>query len=216
MCFKQHKTIFTAASPSAKVLCFFIDMKSDKKIIRAILIFFLGVAVGIIGIAVVILFYQKSFELFSTIAPAITTLLAAFLGAWFAYLLADNKEKRKEIALRRQAINRAIFVLVRQYNAIKLIQQELDKYRDNPGKAIELPASSINRYEDLVQNFSSLEFILDSESPNLLLELSIEQERFEQAIAAHRLRNKFYIEDLQPTLEEAGLTNRKTNLEESC
>ena len=65
-------------------------MKTDHCFVLSIVIFFVGVLFGTT-------FFAGYLELMpETFFPALATLIAAFVGAYTAYLLQNEKEKRKE------------------------------------------------------------------------------------------------------------------------
>jgi len=150
-------------------------------------------------------------SILNLIITATATLLAAFLGALSAYKLQDNKEQRKEENNRKSSLNQTLFIILRQYNALLGIEREIKKYKNDPGRAINMPALAINDYADLSYDLESLYFIFDLEGVdiNLLLELSVEQERFEQAINCLKLREEFHIQTLQPALSRIGIQRGK-------
>ncbi|MCG8672782.1 MAG: hypothetical protein MI867_25500, partial [Pseudomonadales bacterium] len=75
--------------------------------------------------------------------------------------------------------------------------------------AFNLPAMMTNEFDDLVQNYEELSFILSSDYPNLVLELSIEQEKYEQAIKSITARSEFLLKEFQPILENRGLNKKE-------
>lgn len=171
-----------------------------------------------IAIAVLILIVGVSLW-FDTIGSkelvlALLPLFGTFLGATFAFRLNEEKEARKELATRRQALNRALFILLRQENAIRQLKTEFDAQPTMFAKAFLLPAHKPPAYADLRQNFTDLEFLLDAADPQLLFELTIEQERFEQAMEAMRIRNDAYVGDVQPAIAEHQLAGKLTTAAE--
>lgn len=146
--------------------------------------------------------------------PSIATLLAAFLGAFFAFKLNSDRELKREQLNNKSALNFALFTLTRQRNAILLFKKYIQDYSSsNIELSFNMPAYQNADYDDLKYNFQDLGFILESNNPNILFELSIEQERFEQAMAAIKIRNNFYVNEYQPMLSKKELNDRKVNLE---
>jgi len=141
-------------------------------------------------------------------ATSFLALLGTFLGATLAFRLNENKELAKLHATQRESLNRAIFVLARQHNALHQLKNDLDKYKSKIELALNLPAFKPPTYTDLVHNFSDLEFLLDSKNPNLLLKLTVEQERFHQALESLRIRNEFYVTELQPAIAKLSLNGK--------
>lgn len=50
--------------------------------------------------------------------------------------------------------------------------------------------------------------------PQLLFELSVEQDGFLQTVESLHVRNAFYVEKVQPEMERAGLNNRLVSAQE--
>ena len=82
-------------------------MKTDNIIVISILSFFTGTLIGII-------IDQKPFELyFPIIGSAMATLVAAYLGAGYAFKLQNDHNEKKILEHNISVGNRAIFTLVR-------------------------------------------------------------------------------------------------------
>lgn len=166
----------------------------------------------IIIVALLICIGELSWKDAST---AILALFSTFLGATFAFRLNENKEEEKIRSLQKEVINHSLFILLRQYNALALIKKKIEIYTTQFDLAFNLPVFKPPSYTDLNHDFYKLEFILASSKPNILLNLTLEQERFEQAIEALRLRNDFCLKDLQPLVAQLAINQRETSLEET-
>ena len=66
-------------------------------------------------------------------------------------------------------------------------------------------------YDDLIFDFQSLVFLLEN-NPDLLMDLSIEQQRFKQLFSAEEIRSEFYVNQVQPVLSSNGLNNGQVNI----
>jgi hypothetical protein len=162
----------------------------------------------LISIAIVGLLYSNGALELKDIGTSILALFGTFLGATLAFRLTETKEKEKIKATQREALNRALFVLIRQHNAVIQIKRDFDKYPSLFEKAFNMPALKPPEYGDLVHYISDLEFLIDSKNPNILFELTIEQERFHQAIESIRMRNDFYVREVQIAIAATSI-NRK-------
>lgn len=168
-----------------------------------------GIAIS--AIAAVGLAFQQGAIGTKEIATAVLALLGTFLGATFAFRLNQDKEEKKLHKERREALNRAMFVLARQANAVRQLKNDYDKYTDPIERAINLPALKPPSYADLVHNFADLDFLLELSDPNVLLRLTVEQERFQQVIESVNVRNEFYVAEFQPRLAAAALHGELTS-----
>jgi hypothetical protein len=145
---------------------------------------------------------------------ALATLVAAFAGSSFAFRLNESRERKKERGTNIAALNRALFILARQLNAIQNMKNELAAYKADIERAFNLPAGKLPEYADLRQHFESLSFLLESEEPTVLMELTVEQECFEQTMEAIRLRNHFHVTEVQPVIAAAGLNHKSVSREQ--
>jgi len=173
---------------------------------------------GLLAVAAVVIigaaFYQGVIGT-KELSTTILALLGTFLGATFAFRLNQDKEEKKLHETRREALNRALFVLARQANAIHQLRQGYDKFKTLYERGTNLPALRPPVYEDLVHNIVDLEFLLEAGKPTLLFRLAIEQERFHQTIASVQIRNEFYVDEFQAKVSEVGLNGRATTPEEA-
>lgn len=143
------------------------------------------------------------------------TLLAAFLGAWFAFRLQNNREENKKHQENIGAANRALFTLSRFISALEDIKRQvIDPVRDRPDRFVAMLPFLISNYDalrfdtkSLTLRFDtkSLTFLLESNSPNLLGELITEENRFHQAINLLSNRSELHRHQVQPLLEAAAV-----------
>lgn len=178
-----------------------------------------GVFIAIITLN---LWYLSSLAVEHTVLPyaatpvigLITAAIGAFLGAYFAFQLRKHEEKTAKIEKNKSSIDEALLILVRQANALQTIRQSLDKYKKPYERAFLLPAIKPPSYSDLKQNFQNLNFLIEHGEVQTILILSIEQERFEQAINAIEIRNIFYVQEVQPALSLHNLSKKNISLSE--
>jgi hypothetical protein len=174
---------------------------------------FLGVALALLSLN---LWYLSSVAIENEILPisydyifkGLTVLIGAFIGALSAFKLNENRENKKEYKEKNTALNKALFTLIRKINAVKSMRNTFSPYKTDLDRAFSLPAAKPPSYNDLKFNFEELDFLL-AEYPQLLMNLSIEQERFEQTFSAIEVRNNFYVNEVQPALNDLNLNNRK-------
>ena len=180
---------------------------------------FLGVLIGILTLNV---WYLSSLVIEHRVVPttydyfvnAIVVISAAFFGSFSAYHLNDRREQRKQQEIRINSLNSALFVTLRQFNAITQLKRDLSRWEQDSSRFINMPAVVTGDYSDLKLDINSIEFLLRERDPNLLFELSVEQERFEAAIMALNMRNTFHYKELQPALSKAGFNNTTATLEQ--
>lgn len=168
---------------------------------RNIIKVFIAVLVCYVAIALGALYFGVKFK--ELISPLLS-LVGTFIGALFAFKLTQIKEDEKEHAKRRDAINRTIFLLSVQSNAIWQLREEFNKFSSQFEKAFFIKAIKSPSYDEVKLNLVDLEFILSTSNPQLLLELALEFQRFHQAIVAVNLRSEFYVSKYLPKLAERG------------
>jgi len=152
--------------------------------------------------------YSEVISLKDLLVPTLS-LFSTFFGATFAFRLNQDKEAKKLETERREALNRASFVLIRQWNAMDQLVRQFQTYPPPFARAFNMPAFKPPAYEDLSHSIAELDYLIDSSNPGLLMDLVVEEERFHQALEALRIRNEFYVNEVQPALEKHEL-NRKT------
>lgn len=141
----------------------------------------------------------------TSVVSALTTLLAAFAGAWFAFELANRDRVRDLTNARVAAGNRAIFILMRHFNTLhNLKTQVIDPKRADPLRLLNMRA--LPQLDDSVHvDLDALTFLLETEHREILGELMVEDERFRSAIQTLNERSKLHRETIQPILREAGV-----------
>jgi hypothetical protein len=107
---------------------------SIQRIIIAVGFFYLG-----FFFCAYVFLYRDFFVL---IISSLATLVAAFCGAWFAFLLQSKSKKEENINRQISASNRAIFTLYQRINKLRLYQREvIDPYRQHPAIFLAIRAS---------------------------------------------------------------------------
>lgn len=170
-------------------------------------------ALAALAIAAGLGLHSELISLKDLLASALS-LFGTFLGATFAFRLNQEKEAAKLEAERREALNRASFTLIRQWNAMDQLVKQFQAYSPPFARAFNMPALKLPKYEVLSHSVKELDFLLDSSNPGLLMELVIEEERFHQALQALQIRNDLYVTEVQPSLEKHGLNGKAVSLEQ--
>jgi hypothetical protein len=135
----------------------------------------------------------------------IATLLAAFFGAWFAYRLQDRAKVRQEKSSNIIVANRALFTIFQQINTLQVFKMDIiDPVRNHPLIFIAMRPVLNEEYENIKLDFQSLIFLLNTKQKQVLLDLFVEQQRFNGAINCIKYRSKLHLE-AQPALESAGI-----------
>lgn len=142
----------------------------------------------------------------------VVSLFSVFFGASLAFKADAQKEQEKEKEKKVKSLNLALFSLGRMINAVEIMKHSMKPYMGDAIKmAFFMEASKNVEYGDISFEYADLDFILDSSDKNLLLEISIEKERFEQVLAASQIRSDFYVNEYQKVFEAKGLSGKKMN-----
>jgi len=145
-------------------------------------------------------------HLIELILPAGTTLGAAFIGAWCAFKLQDRGHERK---MRQNVVasgNRAIFALMRQWQSLKSVQQQvIEPFRTHPLRFVLMQPNLNLDYKDWKLDIDSLSFILETSYRQCLAELLLAETQFQTAVMVIDERSRLHLQTIQPLLERAGL-----------
>ena len=175
-------------------------MKGDHQVVAAIVIFIVGAFIGGLTEGKLV---STAFEDY---VPALATLLAAFIGASYAFKLQSDKEKRDISRANIVAGNLAVFNLIQKVNTLLDYQKQvIEPTRGKISAFIEMQPTLQLLKDDIQLDLDSLAFLLSSDDPNLLGELSVEKSRFRRAIDAINERSQLHLGQVQPILEQAGV-----------
>jgi hypothetical protein len=160
--------------------------------------------VGLAGFAAGVLSEENGMDAFlgSVIGPLVT-LAAAFFGAWYAFKLHDEKDKRSRSERDVMAANRAIFEISRHCNRLATFRKRfLDEKKDDSNRDYSvLPVAGFS-WDFPNIDYDSLAFLFESSQPNLLTEMSSVEQAITSAVDVIRQRSEFHVEKLQPVVEE--------------
>ncbi|MDY0975033.1 hypothetical protein SOM61_08665 [Massilia sp. CFBP9012] len=149
----------------------------------------------------------------SLVPIVLSSLLSTFLGASFAFHLNTQKELVKEHEHRVAALQTALFILAQQINAVGGSWVSIAKYEKQPHRWVNMPAMGQPEYKNMQQDFPSLAFILAND-PQLLLDLSVEDERFLQCIRSMGERADFYTKEVHEAIEQARAGKTRIDIDE--
>jgi len=138
---------------------------------------------------------------------SLATLFAAFLGALAAFLLQDWRNKRREEARKRSAVNRAIFDLSILWNDLDQYRKEIiEPVRTSIAPWFNMQANVSTQFHNVAFNFDELFFLVDAEKADLLQKLFLEESRYRITLDIIEERSKIVLNWLQPKMESLGYT----------
>ena len=155
----------------------------------------------------IIIATPHSVDYITPLATLVAALMGALAGAFGSYKLSARSEEKKKRANEVAAGNYAIFTIMRQWNELWQIQQEIiEPFRLHPCKSIALPSTLPSDFGHLKFDFDSLSFLLETKHRGCILELYLAESRFQAAFRILNERSKLHMDIVQPLLEKAGIT----------
>ena len=138
-------------------------------------------------------------------APAFATLIAAFMGAKYAFRLHDEKEKRAADASKIEYANLALFYLIRAYNHFLVIRRQfIDEHTDIETRHFQIMPSIGDAWEPLHFDFHKLSFLFDSSDPNITGRMSVFSQMATSTHSVIEERSRFHMNVVQPKAEEVA------------
>jgi hypothetical protein len=175
----------------------------------------IGIIVSVLAILALSLAYHFRILDSKSVLPAIAqTMLATFFGATFAFKLNSFKDWKKLNEDHLNAFRVALFILAQQQNALQGIWLHLAEWEHRIDRIFNLEPVRLPDFSNLKQDYSSLMFML-KDNHELLLELTIEDQRFMQVITSVTFTSEFFVDELHPTLSEKGLHKKETTLKQA-
>ena len=177
-----------------------------QRITLGVALVVVGFVLFVFGFLVAIITFEE-WKVVKEITPSFTTLVAAFFGAWFAYLLqlrAKEEKYRKEILA---SANQVLFSLFQRVNSLKLFQMDnIDPLRGNPGIHIAMQPILSMKEEVIKFDIEKIDFLLGTNHKQIVFDLYIEDRRYETALNIIDHRSNLHLYEVQPKLHEAGVT----------
>src|SRR5450759_428563 len=114
-----------------------------------------------------------------TVINALSTLIAAFLGALAAFLLQDWRNRRAEQDRNRSAVNRAIFDLSQLWNSLEQYRKEIiEPVRKSQAPWLNMQANVSTQFQNISFNIDGLFFLVDAKQAEFLQRLFLEESRY--------------------------------------
>jgi len=133
------------------------------------------------------------------------TLVAAFAGAWFAFLYQNRQKQSEERKQNISAGNRALVTLLQQANTLKLYQKDIiDPIRKDPVRYISMQPTLQYREDGLTYDLAALDFLLVKYT-QVAFDLLLEEERYRETLKAINARSRFHLDVVQPSLALRGI-----------
>ena len=160
--------------------------------------------------SLMIVIAQESSDLIEPALTALSTLVAAFVGAWFAFGLEDRRRARETRDTRVVSTNLAIFSFIRSHNTfINIKSQIIDGFENSPARHHFIKPMISDSLHKLQVDYPSISYLLGTD-PNLLGEIAIIEQDVNGTIDVIRERSKLHFEHLQPAIERLQHSGRES------
>ncbi|MEW8202708.1 MAG: hypothetical protein AB2697_21870 [Candidatus Thiodiazotropha endolucinida] len=171
-------------------------MKTDNCFVLSIVIFFIGVLFGTT-------FFAGYLELKAeTFFPALATLIAAFVGAYTAYLLQNEKEKRKEENHNLAQANEVSQAIKDNIAILSIFnEQSIAPFRNHPYRYLTILPLGFELKQNLEIDVSNLSFLWQKGDVVATDKVSMAKFSFTKALDHINRRSHFYSSVIQPAFD---------------
>ena len=170
-------------------------MKGDLQVIALVAAFFLGFLNSSLS--------DSSLEVLRhiEIGTMVAALAAAFFGARYAFFLENEKEKKRERALRVEGGNHSLFLLVRTLEYFQCIKREYKDEEKDPHRDLLIrPFIGVTGFE-LKFDFRDLFFLFESDNSHILNKLGAFQAEVASTLDVVTQRSEIHKTYAQPANE---------------
>jgi len=181
-----------------------------KNSIKRVVVFSLVAAV-LVAVAFIV---RQSGASTKDLIGFLSTSISVFFGAFFAFKFSEYKDDKKQLKSQVRDLNKTFFKLARMGNVAHIMKGGLDGYNNDFELAFCMPATQEIDCSDVYVDFSELEFLLDSSDPDILLALSLEQDRFRQMLQASYMRSKHFMDVFQPIVDKENMNDKRFSVAE--
>lgn len=149
----------------------------------------------------------------NVIQSVIAPLIAASLGAYTAYYLAQNQEKSKKELDEVGAIRRAQFQMLHQYHLLKELWEQIYKpYKENPERWILIEDVMPIEFENIGGNVKDLYGLVEAGKSQAVYNFLTAQDRVRQLVDKINQRSSVYLREVRLKFETNGLYNSRNSI----
>ena len=135
----------------------------------------------------------------------LATLIAAFSGAWFAFLFESRRRAKEEKELQRAIANRSLYVISEMWNVLYQYYQDVVKpYKDKSDAWLNMAANS-RYYGQTSLDSEKLAFLLDFGEHQTYPKVMLEEMRFNGLINLIEMRNSVLMNEVHPAFARVNL-----------
>lgn len=155
----------------------------------------------------------SAFLTFDRLLTALGTVGSTFIGAWLAFSFAKRGRQAEKLEAEVVAGNRALFTLVRMWNALKQHQLEItNEFRNRPDRWLRYTPNPVHM-PDLTFDLKELSFILEQDA-DVYQSLFLEDDRYRSCTVLLDLHRKELTEKAWPLLEAAKVAHGESRTTE--
>lgn len=142
-------------------------------------------------------------------------LIGTFLGAFLAFRFQEVKDRRAEMKGQIESVNKTLLTLASQYNHLfNYNSNVLIQHKHPMARISNFQATGLGDRFDARIVTEDLVFLAYRGEANLLMELSVEQGRFDSAREVVALRCELMIKEIFPLVEKHGLLGQMITSEQ--
>ncbi|QIY81267.1 hypothetical protein [Chromobacterium violaceum] len=143
---------------------------------------------------------------YKDIIAILATLIAAFAGAWGAFLLENERKKREVADANIGAANRAIYTIFNLWNVLEQYRKEvLEPYRSKSDAWLSVAANPTIPTGIHTFQADELQFLLSQSKPEIYAALLLEEQRFAIAIDLIRTRSSLVLDQVFAKMASAQI-----------
>ncbi len=136
----------------------------------------------------------------------LTTLVAAFAGAWAAFLFESRNRKQEEVARQKSAANQALVTLVNMWNIMfEYFEHVVRPTLGRDDAWLNMAATPPGHYGLCEFDAKDLVFLINVGEPQLFMELTLEEQRFWATMNLIQERNAVLLNTVHPSMSSANL-----------
>lgn len=150
-------------------------------------------------------------DLASWLIPVFGTYFGASYGASYAFKLQQGREKVAADRAKVGALNHALMVMCFQYNEIALLWSKMRTFDVNDLQRMLGLRPYKSPQFDYRQHVVDLAFLIHSDNAPLLLDIALEQQRFDACMTSMEIRSEYFINSVEPVIEQTGVLAAPVN-----
>ena len=169
---------------------------------REITVAIIGTGVGL-AVGLVVAALGRSEDLVTELIP----LVAAFVGAWSAFMFEKRRRDQARKAEHLTAANQLLFALMERIDLMgNFSAGHIAEHRESPGRMMEIPPAAGIRVPPTEIRAAEIPHLFRGKDKELLLRIHESEMAFSAALTSIRIRSELHLNQAQPAIDRAGWT----------